>query len=279
MARVEQGFGYYLRAAPSGEPNPPAESIRPDAPVETAPHVETPRTEQLEEKFRAFFIRNSLFESRFPVHIEHTTALRQPAGVNKWKFPDVVELDWNAGEATEDGFILDKAVLEVKRSLGEQPFRVASVELKVDLTLANFRQHFFQCVSNSMWSHAATLVVAAPIVDSLLAGELRRLGASYGVQIHAFDLSLERLSQLPNATQILSLPDDQFETLRGDIKPVQISAGATRHAIDWDHVRDMMTQSQDFKDIFEWIARCLRDARAYSFKRYLDLREIEREAG
>lgn len=279
LARVEQGFGYYLRPTIIEQETPQREAPQSEAPAASDERVESSRADQLEEKFRSFFVRNSLFENRFPVHIEHTSATRQPAGVNKWKFPDVVELDWNAGEATEDGFVLDKAVLEVKRSLGEQPFRLASVELKVELSLSNFRQHFFQCVSNSMWSHAATLVVAAPIVDSLLAGELRRLGTSYGVQIHSFDLSVERLGQLPNADQILALRDDEFERLRGDIKPAQISSGTARSALDWDHVRDMMTQSQDFKDIFEWIARCLRDARAYSFKRYLDLREIEQEAG
>jgi hypothetical protein len=108
------------------------------------------------------------------MHIEHTKGARQPAGVNKWKFSDVVVLDWDVGEQREDAFVLDRALLEVKRSLGEQPFRLSSVELKVELVLNNFREHFFQCVSNSKWAHMAHLVVASPISDALLATELRR---------------------------------------------------------------------------------------------------------
>lgn len=231
---------------------------------------------QLEEKFRAFFIPQSQYESRFPVHIEHTSASQQPSGVNKWKFPDVVELDWeDVGEVSDEGFVLDKALLEVKRSLGEQPFRLASVELKVELTLGSFREHFFQCVSNSMWSHSARLVVAASISDALLAGELRRLGTSYGVQIQFFDLPIDRLESLPAATGILNLSNAEFEELRGAVVPSILSTGTSRSVLDWDHIRDMMKQIDVFANIFDWIARCLHDCKPYAYEKYLTLLKME----
>jgi len=117
------------------------------------------------------------------------------------------------------------------------------------------------------------------VSDALLAGELRRLGTSYGLQVQSFNLPPERLQALPSASAILKLSDNEFEQLRGSFTPFPLSAGAFRPALDWDHIRDMMTQSQEFSDVFEWIARCLRDSRAYTFQKYIELRNIEREPG
>jgi hypothetical protein len=111
--------------------------------------------------------------------VEHTKGLRQRAGINKWKFPDVVLLRWEVGSVTDRGFRLDKDLLEVKRSLGEQPFRLTSAELKVELTASTLRESFFQCVSNSKWAHTAQLTVANRLIDEVVVEELRRLGASY----------------------------------------------------------------------------------------------------
>jgi hypothetical protein len=244
-----------------------------------APRERGGRNEQLEEKFRAFYIRYAILDNRFPVHIEHVMALRQQAGVNKWKFPDAVVLDWTAGESAETGFVLDSTVLDVKRGLGEQPFRLTSVELKVELSLATFREFFFQCVSNSMWAHSACLVVACSISDALLGNELRRLGTSYGVSISTFDFSRDELTSLPSADDLLTMNEEEFEKIAGRRKDNKLTAGAFRPVLDWDHLQDMKTQSSAFSELFGWIARCLRDSRAYTMENYRRLIEIEGTPG
>jgi hypothetical protein len=278
IARVEQGYGYYRRPVPDQQPVVVAE-VQPAEPAAAVPAPATGRGDQPEEKFRAFFIRHARLVDRYPVAIDHVTAQRQRAGVNKWKFPDVVVLDWDIGEATDAGFALDKALLEVKRGLGEQPFRLTSVELKVELTLSTFREYFFQCVSNSMWAHSATLVVAKPVSDALLANELRRLGASYGVAVQSFGLTDEVLATMPSASAIAAMGQDDFERLASNVAVTPVSPGSTRAALDWEHIRDMKTQSSEFVDLFEWVARCLRDSKAYTFEHFLSLRQIEQEAG
>jgi len=130
-----------------------------------------------------------------------------------------------------------------------------------------------------MWSHSAQLIVAAPISDSLLADELRRLGTSYGIQIQSFNLSLEKLEEMPYASKILALSDSDFENLLGKFTPSFLSTGVLRPTLDWDHIQDMMIQSRTFLDIFDWIARCLRDSRSYNFSNYINLREIEQKPG
>lgn len=275
IARVDQGFGYYRRPAP-GTTVPVDEPICLRQPSEPPP---AGRDSQPEEKFRAFFLRHARLKSGFPVKVEHTSGAHQPAGVNKWKFPDVVVLDWEVADQGDDGFALDRALLEVKRSLGQQPFRLSSIELKVELSLGNFREFFFQCVSNSKWAHLAQLVVATPVADALLVGELRRLGASYGVSVSHFALPRDRLDQLPTAAKMLSMPEDEFEKLAAETTLTSIATGTPRVDLDWDYIRDMRAQSPDFRSLFDWVARCLRDSRAYTFENFLALQRIEEEAG
>lgn len=118
-------------------------------------------------------------------------------------------LEWDVGEAKDAGFRLDPDLLEVKRSLGEQPFRLSSIELKVELSLADFRAAFFQCVSNSKWAHHAVLAVAAKIADKTLAEELRRLGSSYDVTVLTYGIAREALTDLPSASAILKMGEGE----------------------------------------------------------------------
>lgn len=115
IARVAQGFGYYRR--PISSVQVPISDQPDDTRQPSAPPVPTVggRDVQPEEKFRAFFLRHARLRSGFPVRVEHTAGSHQPAGVNKWKFPDVVVLDWEVGDQSEDGFVLDRALLESVR--------------------------------------------------------------------------------------------------------------------------------------------------------------------
>ena len=159
IAKVTSGHGYYLRQQPESQAVG-ADSVAPIVQVEPI-EASAGRDLQAEEKFRSIFMRHSERSNLFPMHVEHTRASARAAGVNRWKFPDVVLLNWGVGELTDQGYRLDPNLLQVKMSLGEQPFLLRSVELKVSLSLSSFRENFFQCVSNSKWAHGATLAVAA----------------------------------------------------------------------------------------------------------------------
>ena len=284
LARAEGRYGYYRRPTSQRAPVVEVQNDQPAQAGEPLPNegregTEIGREGQLEEKFRAFYLRYVRLENQFPVRIEHVAAQRRRAGVNKWKFPDAIVLAWDVGESTEAGFSLDRATLDVKRGLGEQPFKLSSVELKVELSLGSFREFFFQCVSNSMWAHFAKLIIACPVSDALLGNELRRLGASYGVGISYFGFSRSTLEALPTATEILSMSDDNFESLANGQNEATLTPGVAKSALDWEHIKDLRAQSAEFSDVFGWIARCLRDSRAYTFDSYRNLVQIENEAG
>jgi hypothetical protein len=277
IAKVDQGQGYYFRTA---RPQAPPEEKNAEQPsIPASDNVEAPvagRGEQREEKFRSLFIRWAESNNQFPMFIEHTKGTRQAGGINKWKFPDVVLVKWEVGEITDRGFRLAKDLLEVKRSLGEQPFRLTSVELKVELTASTLREAFFQCVSNSKWAHSAQLTVACRLADEVVAEELRRLGASYDLSVVSFGLDTQILESLPPADQLLSMPQTEFEKHVSKISLTRISQGKDRENLDWEHIRDLKLQSSDISDLFTWVAYCLEKKSPYSVKDWRNIAQVEK---
>jgi hypothetical protein len=252
IAKVVGRHGYYLRPR--------------QAAVETPVAVAEPenrRASQPEEKFRSLFMRWVEQDQQLPWHLEHTQAAKQQAGLNKWKYPDVLAVNWAV--LSDDGR-LDEAMLQVRQGLGDQPFRIISTELKVDITSGSLREAFFQCVSNSRWAHSAQLAIARKISDDRVVEELKRLGTSYDVSVVSFGLSPETIDGLPPADRLLAMSDDEVEILLQDIKVETIASGQERDALDWEHIRDLQTQHPDIKAFFEWIAKCLDHKRAYARK-------------
>lgn len=279
IAKVDQGHGYYLRTSSSAVSIEPVigkhATRRDDTQVAEDIYAREGRTTQLEEKFRSIFIRQAELNNHFPMFIEHTKGTKRQAGINKWKFPDVIVLEWQVGEVTDTGFKLVRDMLEVKKSLGEQPFKLNSVELKVELIPATFRENFFQCVSNSKWAHTAQLVVACPVSDTLLADELRRLGTSYDVTIITYGLDIASLENLPSAETILTMTDSAFDSIASRIKISRVASGRDRQTLDWEHIRDLRNQSDDFGYLFQWISYCLEKKKPYTYKEYEQVAKVE----
>ncbi|MBS1872427.1 MAG: hypothetical protein JSU00_04380 [Acidobacteria bacterium] len=277
IAKVTTGHGYYLREQLTSQAT--IDSAAPTL-LSTPVELSKGRDLQLEEKFRFIFMRHAERSNVFPMHVEHTRASSRAAGVNRWKFPDVVLLNWRVGDMTDQGYRLDPNLLQVKMSLGEQPFLLRSVELKVDLSLASFRESFFQCVSNSKWAHGATLAIATSIDDSTLSDELRRLGASYDVSVDSYGLSAEFLESLPPASKIRAMTDSEFdEAIAPQITVQRVSSGKERSALDWEHILDLRSLSPGFRQLFEWVAYCLAQRRPYRFADFDQIQKIERTVG
>jgi hypothetical protein len=141
----------------------------------------------------------------------------------------------------------------------------------------NFRQFFFQTVSNSRWAHAANLVVALPISEEIEA-ELRGLGNSHNVNVISYNINYEALYSLPfNANEILELPETKFEEevlyrLNPTEKYVTRVNDGTR--VDWfvlDGIIKEFAEDKDMQQIFLWISSCLDAHRALQFKEFREL--------
>jgi hypothetical protein len=255
IARVAHGNGYYLRELFD-------RSVEADDSVPSADS--SARDQQLEEKFRALYMKWCEGKGQFPVLLNHNEGARRAAGLNRWKYPDVISVKWEVLHP-DNREMFDENAFDVMRGLGEPPFEIISAELKVELTSATVRPAFFQCVSNSRWAHEAQLVVAS-ISDDKIVAELRRLGPSYHINVLTFGLSPDALQRLPNADKIRGMTTADVDGLLRDVSVNEIAASTSDEQIDWDQLRDLQNQHDSIDDILEWIGRCLKDKQPHSFE-------------
>jgi hypothetical protein len=135
-------------------------------------------------------------------------------GYNEWLYPDVVGFympvdDW------------EDAVIEINRLCDSNALRLYSFELKKTLTKANYRESFFQAVSNSSWAHEGYLVAADVLQDDDFLAELQRLSSSFGIGVIRLDLS--------------------------DIDSSEVMFQASpKRAMDWDTINKLCEQNSGF---------------------------------
>lgn len=145
--------------------------------------------------------------------INHEKSKR--SGYNSWIYPDIV------------GFYLPiedwlPEVIEFNRMSDNNSIRLFSFELKKSLTKVNYRESYFQAVSNSSWAHEGYLVAADILQDDDFLSELERLSSSFGIGIIHLDLK--------------------------DIDSSSILYPArSRDFLDWETINKLCEQNTDFK--------------------------------
>jgi uncharacterized protein len=150
--------------------------------------------------------------SIFTKTIFHESSRR--SGFNEWLHPDVVGVYLPIGDWNQD-------VIKFNQLLDNNSIRLFSFELKKSLTKSNYREAFFQAVSNSSWAHEGYLVATDITEDDDLLAELERLSASFGIGIIYL-----RLSDF-NASTVLF--------------PAKI-----RKMLDWETINKLCEQNKDF---------------------------------
>jgi len=116
--------------------------------------------------------------SLFTKTIHHEKSSK--AGYNEWIHPDIVGFylpleDWRPD------------VIEFNRLSDNNSLKLFSFELKKSLTKGNYRESYFQAVSNSSWAHEGYLVAADILQDDDFLSELERLSSSFGIGIIHLD--------------------------------------------------------------------------------------------
>lgn len=109
----------------------------------------------------------------------HENSLKK--GYSEWVYPDMVGFympieDWRP------------EVIEFNRLSDNNSLRLFSFELKRSLNKSNYRESYFQAVSNSSWAHEGYLVAAEVLQDDDFLSELERLAASFGIGIVQLEL-------------------------------------------------------------------------------------------
>jgi hypothetical protein len=75
------------------------------------------------------------------------------------------------------------SVIELNRLCDNNSLRLFSFELKKSLHKGNYRESYFQAVSNSSWAHEGYLVAADVLQDDDFLAEMERLASSFGIGV------------------------------------------------------------------------------------------------
>ena len=102
-------------------------------------------------------------------------------GLNEWIHPDIVGVyipieDWNS------------EIIELNKIVNSNSIELLSFEMKKEINRSNYREYFFQAVSNSSWANEGYLVAARITEDDELMNELERLSSAFGIGIIKLDL-------------------------------------------------------------------------------------------
>lgn len=143
----------------------------------------------------------------------------QRSGYNEWIHPDIVGFYLPLDDWRPD-------VIEFNRLSDNNSLRLFSFEMKKSLTKANYREAYFQAVSNSSWAHEGYLVAAEILQDDEFLAELERLASSFGIGIiHLDPADIDSSSILYPA--------------RG------------RDALDWETINKLCEQNPDFEKFLQ----------------------------
>ncbi|HBO42726.1 MAG TPA: hypothetical protein DD670_02065 [Planctomycetaceae bacterium] len=155
--------------------------------------------------------------SIFTKTIHHEKSQR--SGYNEWIHPDIVGFYLPLDDWRPD-------VIEFNRLSDNNSLRLFSFEMKKSLAKANYREAYFQAVSNSSWAHEGYLVAAEILQDDELLSELERLASSFGIGIiHLDPRDIDSSSILYPA--------------RG------------REILDWETINKLCEQNRDFEKFLQ----------------------------
>jgi hypothetical protein len=112
--------------------------------------------------------------------ILHEKSLK--SGYSEWIHPDIVGFYFPLNDWLPD-------VMELNKLSDNNALQLFSFEMKKSLGKTNYRESFFQAVSNSSWAHEGYLVAVDILQDDDFLEELERLSSSFGIGIIQLDPS------------------------------------------------------------------------------------------
>jgi hypothetical protein len=268
IAKVEKGQGYYRRSAPI-----PALSSAQELISLTQGRLDDMNADQSSmdlamlriRKFRAIVHRYFEINGRFPFIFREAFTRDSPFG-NLWKYPEMVLIDWETGEAPDEEMTLEPGMLALKQRLGVSPFGLHAARLRIQPSLQTYREDFFQTLAVSQWAQAGELIYAAPIIDEALADGLRRLNSCFGIGVTSFGLTSEMLDDLPRPAQILNAHPRETEAIMGRLEINRIAAPAIRPHLDWHGLNELRSESEEAQRMMRWLTGCLERGIAEQYK-------------
>jgi hypothetical protein len=258
IAKVEKGQGYYKRGAQMPALSGAQEIVamqqgRLDELNDTS---STNQAMLRIQKFRA--IVHKYAETRGLFTFEFRQSLGQTSSVgNLWKFPEMVFIDWEHGDLTDEGLTLDPAHLALKQALGLPPYSLTSVRMRSAANHDRFHEDLFQTVSASLWANSGELFYANGIEDELLADQVRLLANRFGIGVTSFGLSSENLDDLPHPSQIANAMPRETEALMSRLDIERIGPATAKTHCGWEILQNLRKDHSEMNHFLAWLGGSL----------------------
>ena len=175
----------------------------------------------LHEILTAFAISDTHFSAHLKT-VFHEKSTPTTKGLDKWMHPDLVGVYFPFGK-------YEKTTIEIQKELSVSSVRLFSFELKLNIGFSNFKESYFQAVSNSSWAHEGYLVTLDLDGDPTLMDDLRRLNNAFGIGLIKIEL------------------ENIYES--SIIFPARVKS-----EIDWDTANRLAKQNKDFSDFLNSVS-------------------------
>jgi hypothetical protein len=175
----------------------------------------------LHEILTAFAISDTHFSAHLKT-VFHEKSTPTTKGLDKWMHPDLVGVYFPFGK-------YEKTTIEIQKELSVSSVRLFSFELKLNIGFSNFKESYFQAVSNSSWAHEDYLVTLDLDGDPTLMDDLRRLNNAFGIGLIKIEL------------------ENIYES--SIIFPARVKS-----EIDWDTANRLAKQNKDFSDFLNSVS-------------------------
>ncbi len=172
----------------------------------------------------AYFINSNPNFNALPKTINHRKreeTKRNNKGLNKWLYPDMVAVSFEKFNSDETYKFLEK--------FQNIPVKFYSFEIKKEINVSNFRECYFQAVSNSSWANEGYLVALdIDESDEELIELITKTALSFGIGV-------------------LSLDSENIEQSK------IIAPAKFKEILDFNLVDELSYKNEDFKNFIKTI--------------------------
>lgn len=128
----------------------------------------------------AYFINSNPNFNALPKTIYHEISQKNSKGLDKWLYPDMVGVSFEKFNSDETYKFLEK--------FQNIPVKFYSFEIKKEINVSNFREYYFQAVSNSSWANEGYLVALdIDESDEELTMLMAKTALSFGIGVLSLD--------------------------------------------------------------------------------------------
>lgn len=125
----------------------------------------------------AYFLRHHEYFGAYSKTIFHEESLKGQKGEDKWLYPDMVAVNFEYANYQENN------LFQFINKFDILPIKIFSFEIKKELSFSNYKEYFFQAVSNSSWANEGYLVALNIDDDDRFIEALQKLSLSFGIGI------------------------------------------------------------------------------------------------